>query len=444
MTARRGIERDSTAAWPWLALGLASHRRGDTPQAKPAFERGIALLDSATRYRLFRVERVLAPKDRDKYIAADDTMRTLMESVYWRNADPLWSRDDIDARTEFFARITFAEARWSYPDLGLDGVMSDQGRRYVLSATRSLWPCAIQRTAWYVANDTTILPHSGARWTNTSGGTRVDSIATQLARFRAGDGMVDIAFAVAPPVRSMLEAVGVEATARTDFWLLAGGLTQILRDSTVATPVTPQLRTQLVPPGAYVYRFETSIDGATLAARATGGVNATGDPRSGFTLAGFGMSDVLFTAAVRGDARQATRWRDLRIDAHAGAVVEGGEIGLVWESYGLTEREGTAKYRVTVEMSRQVSPRGPLPRDIRATISGARTARQPDKSNFTVDRVEPHRATIVEQLTLSLGTTPPGTYFLTVRITDQHSGQVMGRSQQLTIQAAPTPRRGRR
>jgi hypothetical protein len=191
-----------------------------------------------------------------------------------------------------------------------------------------------------------------------------------------------------------------------------------------------------------VFRFETTIPGGTAAARTTGGVNATGDPRSGFTLEGFGMSDVLFTAAVRGDARQATRWRDLGVDAHAGAVVEGGEIGLVWESYGLTEREGTAKYRVSVEMSRQVITRGPLPRDIRATISGARTSRQPDKSNFTVDRAEPHKATMVEQLTLALGTTPPGNYVLTVRITDLHSGQVMGRSQPLTIVAKPVvPRR---
>ncbi len=440
--ARSVLSHDSTMAWPWLALGLASHRRHDGTAARRAFDRGIALLDSAERHRLVRIERVLPPIERGKYAQASDSMRGVMEEAYWRTVDPLWSHPGVDPRLEFYARLVFAETRWSYPDLGLDGVLSDQGRRYMLSGSRAMSPCSFSRQAWYVLGDTTIPAHRGARWTNVTAGMQIDSIATQIARFRAARGLVDLAIATRLPTQTMVTSTGFRTDARSDFWLLAGGLREVLRDSLAPAPDGVTLRKQMVPPDAYAYRTEVTIDGGNRAARSTGGVIAADDPRSGFTLDGFGMSDVLITASVAGDSRTAAGWRDLVIHPHAGAVGAGGEIGIVWESYGLHQDKGTARYAVAIELSRRILPRGPLPRgNIRATISGARTYRRPDQSFFEVERVGPHRDVIVDHLTLRLGTTPPGEYLLTVRITDRVTNRAIGRSQQLVIAPPPSPPR---
>jgi hypothetical protein len=300
--------------------------------------------------------------------------------------------------------------------------------------------CGLTRSAWYVWNDTTIPSHRGAQWSNLVAGMVIDTIPTQVARFRADAGLTDLVIVSAPPIQRLLDDIGVRTTARTDFWLTDQDLVTLARDSVPDAGATPALRRVRVPPGGYIFRTEASADGGRRAARATGGVLVTGEARTGFTFSGPGMSDVLLTDGVT-DARVVSRWSDLRITPRAGTLPHASSLGLLWESYALTERDGQARYTITVELSRQVAARGPLPGDIRATILGVRALRRPDRSTFTFERQVPHRDVMVDHLEVALGATPPGDYTVTVRITDRNAPRgeeaTWGRSQRITIGPAP-------
>jgi len=248
----------------------------------------------------------------------------------------------------------------------------------------------------------------------------------------------------AAPVQRLLDDIGARTSARVDFWLTDQDLVNLVRDSVTPASTTPFLRTVRVPPGGYIFRTEAFADGGRRAARATGGVLVTGEARTGFTFSGPGMSDLLLTDNA-GDTRTAARWSDVDIQPRAGALPYGSALGMLWESYELTERNGEARYTITVELSRQVT-RGPVPGDIRVTIAGARAQRRPDRSTFTFERTVPHHEVVVDHLAVALGTTPPGDYTVTVRITDRNaprgSPAVHGRTQRITIAPPPpTPRR---
>jgi GWxTD domain-containing protein len=117
--------------WGWMTLGLGLRRQGTLVPAESAFVAGMARLSAADRGRLDRLERVMSPIDTVRLAAMTAEERARAENTFWFFADPLWSRDGNDARTEFLARVTFAELRWTVEELGVRGIDSDRGRIHV-------------------------------------------------------------------------------------------------------------------------------------------------------------------------------------------------------------------------------------------------------------------------------------------------------------------------
>jgi hypothetical protein len=455
-TARDHIQRAPHDGWGYMAMGLAQHRIGNARASATAFDSGFVVLGDSVRHFLDRFERGLDSASRVAFAANSPEARTKVEAVYWRNADPIWSVDGTEPRAEFLARVTFAQLRWGSDELTLDGVTSDFGNVYMRTgkwqageadAVGHFWRppgsppdlridiCVPQVKPWYFAGDSTVPEGSRASWGNIAK-MRIDSIPTQVARFRAAFDSTDVLVATAPPVTMISRFAQVKGPVRTDFWLLANGTDDVARDSVRPSVQGVQQFRHRLSPGMYVYRAEASADGGLLAARSTAGFIAGNDSRTGFATNGFGMSDVLLTS--RATARSAARrWSDFDVTPLVGAVVKKAQITIVWETYELGSSNGAAKYNVDITMHREETPQS-VPGRIAASIIGAigsavGVTRSKDEVEFKYDRSAPHAAAVVDNITLSLGDTPAGVYLLTLRITDQVTGKTTGRSQTLRI-----------
>jgi hypothetical protein len=167
-------------------------------------------------------------------------------------------------------------------------------------------------------------------------------------------------------------------------------------------------------PGEVAYRIEALQAEGGAAARAFGSVSLTSDRA-------FGMSDVLVADRVTPPADSAYRWTDLLIEPSAGVLEPGQDIGVAWETYGLTERDGQVGYRVELELTvTQVTGRKSLYARIKGGVADliGLSAVGTDRVSLVYDRSRPATAVALDYLTLDLAGSPAGRYRLTVQITD--------------------------
>src|SRR5689334_17306795 len=129
--ARARTARQPADPWAWLSLGLAMQRGGKSEAAVGVFDTALTRLDVRERGRLFAFTRILSPPDSIAYSKADTGTRATRERQFWQLADPLWAREGNDPRTEFLARVTFAELRWTVEELNVRGADSDRGEMYI-------------------------------------------------------------------------------------------------------------------------------------------------------------------------------------------------------------------------------------------------------------------------------------------------------------------------
>ena len=467
--ARSHLEVIPWDAWGWLALGLATHRTGDSKVAAMAFDSAMTFADPPTRARLDRLDRVLRPTDTARIARASSAERAAVGRMYWLLADPLWSRSGNESRIEYFARVAFAEFRWTVDELGIRGSDTDRGNIFVRygppditvvfgpvpgraeSNITTIW---IYRTGLmfsfsgqptFASAETplsdkfmaeTITASVPVRWDNLAS-FRVDSMASQVARFRGGRDSVDVVVALEPPVDSIRASttLGTSPAVRGDYWLLAGAAVVSRRDS--ATFSEPGIRTwsARVAPGAYLLRAEASIDGGTRAARIATAVQAADDPSTGFTLRGFGISDVIVASRAEPRGATATRWNDLSVDPVVRSLARGSQLALVWENYEMGSREGLASYEVAIDVRRERSLAGAIATSIVGGLAQAARIERigDDRVSMRVDRSMPHAAAFVDYITIDLGETPAGTYEVTLQITDTVSGQSQSRKARVVV-----------
>jgi GWxTD domain-containing protein len=285
----------------WMILGLAEHRMGNNRNASAAFDSAFVFSAPADRARVDRIERVLRPSDSARVAAAPEPVRAATASVYWRVASPLWSRDGADPRTEFLARVTFADLRWTVDELGLRGADTDRGDVYIRygppDIARAVQPRATSEgqdiVTFWVYRSGLVFSFAGmptwgtartpvvdvgiaeqtkefqpVRWDNIATYT-VDSMATQVARFRADGDSIDIVIATAPPYRAIADASDVKSAVRGYTWLLRGGVVPAHADSVDLTGPGTRSVVARVAPATYIARAEVSANGSLRAARAT-------------------------------------------------------------------------------------------------------------------------------------------------------------------------------
>ncbi|HKS05655.1 MAG TPA: GWxTD domain-containing protein [Gemmatimonadaceae bacterium] len=129
--ARDRTNRTPSAPAPWLALALALHRAGESSVATAIFDTAVARMEPRERGRLFAFSRLLRRPDSVAFSKASADERADWERSFWQMADPLWSRPGHDPRTEFLARVTYAEMRWTVDELGVRGADSDRGEMFI-------------------------------------------------------------------------------------------------------------------------------------------------------------------------------------------------------------------------------------------------------------------------------------------------------------------------
>jgi GWxTD domain-containing protein len=445
-------------AWAWLTLGLASQRMGNPRLATAAFDSGLRMLPPADRQRLDRLERVLPLADSARLGNVTDATRAALQRHYWLSADPLWSKQDAEPRIEFLARVTYAELRWTVEEMKVRGADTDRGEVHIRFGPAdliavfgpppdvcTLWAYNVGYLFRFTGQGTfatakygdeeaaaAIMETSPARWDNLPL-PRIDSMPTVAARFRAPADSVDVFIATVPPLDAIRKSAEVRGTVRSDFWVLAGGTVPVVRDSTVPAQSGLKTYTLRLPQGNYVYRTEASAEGARVAGRASAVVVAGPDSVTGFTTHGFGISDIVL--ATRSDATApGRRWSDVSFTPLLGAATAGSQLALIWETYDLGADASSAHYTVRILLVRQQSLKGRIAARIVGSVAGrVGIDAADDRLSMNFDRNVPHGATLLDNISLSLGETPAGRYRLTVEITDKTTGKVTARSVGLEI-----------
>jgi GWxTD domain-containing protein len=454
--ARAHAHKHPQDSLAWMALGLSSFRRGDLHGAHAAFDSALALMSEATRKKFDTWTRVLPPD-----ASVQSTNRSASaEQLYWHTASPLLSDIRYNARLEFLARLTFAELRWTVEEFGIGGADTDRGQTHVrygpperiigfgpaftddaadvvqfwlypsglIFAFRGMPTFGTMRLAGDDAGmNEEIKSRFPVRWDNVAL-PQVDSIPASAARFRAGDSL-DVAVSAgysAPD--SIAASMDVAGPVRRHLWMLnENGPVRHLESPLDAEGV--HLWRVRLAPGTFAFRVEAHGETAMRGQRGTGIVDAT-TPE--FPLAGFGVSDILLARDVGGAGTR--RWSELQIAPTTGVIATSEPIVMLWENYDFASHEGRAVYDVALELRRQQG-RGAR---IRAQILGAlaslaRTETGEDHVTFRFSRDVPHAAAFADWVQLSLPEAPPGTYVVSLTVSDRNSGREARRSTFVTI-----------
>jgi GWxTD domain-containing protein len=449
----------------WMSLGLALHRLNDGGAAA-AYDSAMSYLPSRERARIDRLERVLRPSDSLIATRGTEGERAARKRFYWTFSDPLWSREGNESRVEYFARVTYAELRWTVEELGVRGVDSDRGDVHVRYGPPDL-VVAIGPNVQEDANDVItfwiyrsglLFAFSGmptfataftpvddramvaavksampVRWDNLSAGT-VDSMPVQVARFRGGRDSVDVLVAASPAVDSIIASAITSGPVLTSFWLLTGSASVAFHDTVSATTSGLRTWTRRVAPGAYVYRIEAASPSSPRAGRSTSTILADADATSGFARTGFGVSDVLLATSVGQQNTQGARWSATGATPLAGAVARGSELTVVWENYEFAQDSGAARYSVSLSIVRERSAGGRIAaRVLGALASAAQVDVGDDRYVATFSRRVPYAAAFADQISIALADTPAGTYAVTVEVTDLVTGKKAASRTRMTI-----------
>lgn len=464
--ARGRVTKAPWDGWAWMTLGLAMQRQKDSRFAAVAFDSAMKNLDPSERARLDRIERILRKSDTAFMERGSEADRAAKLRLYWMFADPLWSRDGNESRIEYLARVTYAELRWTVEELDVHGLDSDRGDIYVrygppdirasfgvdlsqnIETYSTIWAYrtglmfSFEGAPMYATMRTTLEDQGyvsevkeakPVQWDNLSA-YKIDSMPTQVARFRGGRDSVDVLVAAEPAYDRIKKSSELGFAPRTDFWLLAGGTVKVFQDSGRLNGPGVRSWTHRVGQGNYVYRVEASTDGGTIAARAAAPIVASVDPLTSFSPHGFGLSDLLLTSSVEPGPTAGPRWRELKLTPIAGTIAFKTELSLVWENYEFGNKDGSAQYHVTVIVQREKSGAGRLMARIIGGVSSAvGIERTDDRVAMRFDRAIPYRAAFSDYVSIGLEETPPGSYRVTLEVTDTVTQKTVARTALFTV-----------
>jgi hypothetical protein len=439
-------------AWGWMTLGLAWQRLKKTNDARAVFDTALALMTPAERSKLDRLDRVLRPSDSVKYARSDSATRANATRLSWQLADPLWSIETEDPRVEFLARIAYAELRYGTLSPRRYGADTYAGGIYVRYG-----PPTAKLNLFLIYDSGLIFARPGplssggmpagpgpdralnarirewqpARWDNIAE-SKIDSMPSQVARFRATPDSVDLYLATRAPVRAFDSVTTTNAHPYAKFWLNSRTSQDTFKDSLAVQGTGEMMWIRRLAAGPYYYRVEAIMPGMLAAGRTAAMMMLGTDTTTGFALRGFGMSDLLLATTAEGNAP--ARWRDVRIAPLTAPVAAGGEVAVVWETYETGRRGTDAMYHVAITLQRDRAKGGRMGmRIVNGIASVTQSMETPNTVMIEYDRTARYAPVIVDNVTLSLGATPPGGYTLSVTVTDKVSGRSTTRIGGITI-----------
>ncbi len=468
-----------------LAQGLAYHRLGNEHMAQIAFDSALAMMDEKEEARMTQFSRILRPRPSDQSKGSiGDTIafkklplaqQRNFEAMYWLMSDPLALTAENEYRLEFLSRVVWSEFRWTNEDLNLHGADTDRGDVFVRYGPPDL-EMTVQGNSdpnanvgeagttlvWNYRNGLTFLfdmkPGYGTAavaWSdkdyldqikralpvafdNVPAARMIDTIPIRVARFRAGNDSTDAVVAARIPIDSLVRGLDLtSAPIDIDFRMFdqyvrvkgVESVQQRVRPDSTTEPLS-RIWNRRMGPGINVIRIEAMQVDSRRAARAMSRV----DP---VITAGFGMSDILLgTKPTLKSGAAPRRWTDIAIEPNIGMFARGSSIGLLWEMYDLTAKDGAAKYRVSIEVERV--DRTIVGNFAARVVDGlgraiGREQRSRDKLTISFDRSAASADALVEFMSLDLSESAAGAYRLRVEITDQATNRKTSRQTVFTI-----------
>jgi len=471
---REQLLRNPKDPWAWFVRGLANHRLENDASAAAAFDSAMANFSDAERSRYDRLTRIYRPKDSTSYASLPPDERRLNDRMYWLMADPLWLTPSNEHHLEFLSRVAYAELRFSVDEYGVRGADTDRGEVYIRFGPppaiigfppdpTGTGEHRIVQLWWYTENEAFIfrlLPGYGmaaldvpdARevkrlrdtvpvvWTADDENSLVDTITTQLVRFRSNSAdSAEVYVAAQVPVARLVRGIDLaRGLLEVDFEGYNWRAQQVFRDTSREVvdfrhkdPTTTKSWSTRVRAGTFLYRVEALQPDAVRGARAASRIDI---PES----SGFGLSDLLLAdQAAQRPGHEAYRWSDLDITPNVGTIKRGKPFAIVWETYGLGERDSQNTYRVSISLSRHKG--GGLGGFAAKIVGGVASAiglssqTAPDHVTLSFPRQAAARPVALDFVALDLDNAPAGQYVLEVDVTDLVTNQHATRESAVTI-----------
>lgn len=437
----------------YLARGLALHRLDRDIEAEPAFDSALALLPEQTRRDMAGLATILRSEKATEYAALPADKRARLDSLYWETADPLALTPNNEARTEFLARVAYADLRFTSAEFDHKGWQTDRGQTYIrygeptrvvtfpgglsggsnapeeIARITTVWWYAptnmyfvftgppAMNTAWYAGDFRSYAEaardKSPVRFDDVAARISLDSIPVQIARFRSDapdSPTADVAIFADLPTSRMLRDVDVnQALFETGFFLRDDSRKRVAeaRDSALvraprgqraagadeAGSVTSRTWRRSLSPGTYEYRVETVQPTSGHAARAQGQLDV------GVFLPGqLSLSDVLVARhiaprASAGGSPQSLR--DYVVTPNASMrFARNDTLFVYWEEYGLA-RDSSGNGHARVELSLRLTEVDRGAPNVGVRILGGiadavgLSAKGDERAGFRFDRVVP-------------------------------------------------------
>ena len=465
----------------WFAAGLAALRLGHSAEAQSHFDRAITRLSASDRAEVLDVGRLLTTGDSVRLAGVSESVRQATLTSYWEAIDPLLSTAENEAKLEYLGRIATTMLRYDEPDRNLRGWRTDRGQvivRYGVPPVEALLPStdnlaardaagrlitvfyyprselgfvfvgALSMPGAVFAGDfrdiaEAVRDDSPFRLDNIALAASIDSMSTQIARFRATEsGLFTVVLATAAPVSRMYRDAELDRGVIA-LTLRRGDVERMrLVDSQQVVVPLPQVspleyrRSLTLPSGEHRLRIE-AVDPAVRQANGRAHIVVDLPPSRG---AGVALSDLLL-ARRRGAPTPTMRvFADANIDALAGTRVSPRDtFALYMEAYALRpDSAGDVQIDVEVAVTLlDIQRKGDAVARWFGNVADlvGLTPEGDQQLGMRYSRVErlDGRDRVPLLVTLSLGEAPIGRYRLDVMIRDQTARTSARTSREFTI-----------
>ncbi len=454
--ADRLVRADPDSGRAWALSGLALTKAGRWQAAAAAFDSADRRRPAAEPSYDHVLDALLAAREGG---AATDSAAHQWTARFWRDADPLWSTPENEARLEALARVVYADHRWTDDLRGHRGALSHRGAVFIRYGPPDVvvslgsggaegtpepgpsvvvnpddrWPKPVPdaaerldreriRLLWiyepsrrrYIfgltpgyaravfAGDAANAFAQAVRTTPLAfDDLRTDSLPMAVYAFRGDSaGRAEVGIFGLPPARSRGSDTSLVYTA----FVTTDTVVDAVRPGGVQSGAARRWRTE-VGAGAHTVRVEATDTSGAHGARGTRPITVR--PFD----AGFQASDLIVAAGALTDATL-ERWYDAPVTPVIDPVHAGTPVTLLWELYDPPEVDGTVSYTVTVRLTAvSVARRGLVARIIGGVADALGVSAEGD--DVIVLQYERRRtagSVATEYVTLDLGDTSPGTY----------------------------------
>jgi len=472
--ARRLVAAVPDRGRAWALLGLAYARTSRWQDASAAFDTALARMSPDERAPYEDLGSIMRQADRVRWEQMGPTARARLDSLYWRAAQPLVLSGVNEVQAEYYARITYADHRWTDTWMRFRGYETDIGAVYVaygppddwlvFDRSRITWAyrrshfrfqfnltpgftrarfAEESREAMRVAKE-----ESPARFDNIPLYRDLDTILVQPSQFRGrGDTTAIVVFGAIPLAR-LADGSSIADMRITTGAIVTDSLGRELqrdrREETVRDPgpdgVIDRSWRLALPAGNYVLRSEAQVPVLDRGAR---GVELLAVRR--FPTDTLALSDVMAASRVAPRDSLASRWTDYFIEPNGGRFLPGASVGLLWEVYNLaTDSAGTAQYDVELRITVDAIERRTFLAQIIGGIADATgiSAVGDDRVslNWSQSTTPGPDGVVTEHVMVELRDAPEGRYTVSITVGDRTTGAVATSERTILVSRDPPAR----